>query len=494
MIGLINLNLLKLNLAKLSSRGAPRQRPTRSALLGLALDGRRLEGFQVRRVNGSVRLQPTVSASLELNLLTDDPELVGREIRNHLDRAGIRERHCSVCIPLEWTLTAHVPVPELPPEDVESFLALEAERSFPFPQENLALASSRCRGAQGGQFATLIAIPKDHLTTLQSVLKAAQLKPVSFSLGLPTMQDPSDASQEGVAALAVGGSGVQLQICAGGGVAALRTLPGALEQDGARKTPYVDVVARDLRITLGQLPGELRKSVRRLRIFGQGDDLGRFVEDLTSRAQSVGLEVESVRTCPPRVMGFEIPPGSPISPSLSLALRLLAGQPAVLEFLPPKVGRWKQVTSRYSSQKLVAAVGIAGVVLFLTAGAFLWQQWQLGRWGARWQRIRPQVTQLEDMQNKIRQFRPWFDSSFRSLSILEKITEAFPEDGSVFAKTVEIREPGVISCSGTARDQQALLKVVDQLRASQHFSTVQVDQIRGKLFTINLNWSGGSNP
>ena len=44
------------------------------------------------------------------------------------------------------------------------------------------------------------------------------------------------------------------------------------------------------------------------------------------------------------------------------------------------------------------------------------------------------------MQQQIRKFRPWFDDSFRNLTILRKITEAFPEEGDVTAKTLEIRD------------------------------------------------------
>src|SRR5262249_17952563 len=152
------------------------KRLTRSSLLGLTLDGHRLEGVVARKLDGSVRLQNSVAASLQLNLLTDAPELVGREIRNHLDKAGIRERQCAVCIPLEWALTLHVPLPDLPALDLESFLNIEAERSFPFDPDSLVIVTSKCVAANGATLASLIAIPKDHLNTLQRVFKAAQLK------------------------------------------------------------------------------------------------------------------------------------------------------------------------------------------------------------------------------------------------------------------------------------------------------------------------------
>src|SRR5204863_298637 len=82
--------------------------------LGLPLDGSRLDGVVLRRTNGSMQLLQSFSVALSLDPLTAAPELVGREIRNHLDAAGVRERQCVVCVPLKWALTAHTEMPDLP--------------------------------------------------------------------------------------------------------------------------------------------------------------------------------------------------------------------------------------------------------------------------------------------------------------------------------------------------------------------------------------------
>src|ERR1044071_3847766 len=95
-----------------------RGRRSLSSLVGISLDGHRLEAVLLRRSGDSFRVQESFSASLELNLLTNEPALVGREIRNHLDRAKIDERACAVCLPLDWALTLHVAVPSsLSPDD-----------------------------------------------------------------------------------------------------------------------------------------------------------------------------------------------------------------------------------------------------------------------------------------------------------------------------------------------------------------------------------------
>jgi hypothetical protein len=250
------------------------------------------------------------------------------------------------------------------------------------------------------------------------------------------------------------------------------------------------VVARDLRITLGQLPAELRETVRHLRVFGNGEGLDQFVDELGSRAKALGLEVELVKKYAPGDLPLTASDGT-VSSELSLAARLLAGEKVSLEFLPPKISAWKQVTARYSSGKLAFAGAAAGAVLLLVAGAFMIQQWQLSRWRSAWKTMKPRVTELENMQQEIRRFRPWFDDSFRCLSILRKLTEAFPEDGSVSATRVEIRDPGVVTCSGTARDQQALFKVVDKLKASKEISSAEVENIRGKQFALSVRWAQG---
>ena len=90
--------VIKLNLLK---------RSTPSSLLGLALDGGRLEGVVLRRSNGSLQVHQQFSAALSLDLLTNEPELVAREILNHLEAAGVKERRCVVGVPLKWAMAAH---------------------------------------------------------------------------------------------------------------------------------------------------------------------------------------------------------------------------------------------------------------------------------------------------------------------------------------------------------------------------------------------------
>jgi Tfp pilus assembly PilM family ATPase len=129
-------NILKINF---------RKRKRLTSVLGLALDGSRLDGVVLRRTNGSLQLLQSFSVTLTLDPLTAAPELVGREIRNQLDAAGVRERHCVVGVPLKWALTAHTELPPLPEADAASLLQMEAERGFPCDVATLQLAIRAAR-------------------------------------------------------------------------------------------------------------------------------------------------------------------------------------------------------------------------------------------------------------------------------------------------------------------------------------------------------------
>jgi hypothetical protein len=480
-------NILKINF---------RKRKRLASVLGLALDGDRLDGVVLRRVNGSLQLQQSFSVALTLDPLTAAPELVGREIRNQLDAAGVRERYCVLGVPLKWVLTAQTELPPLPEADAASLLQMEAERGFPTDVSTLQLASSRCPLAADKKYVLLAGIPSAHIATLEQVLAAAKLKPVSFALGIAALQPPAAENANGVLALAIGESAVSLQITCGG-VAALRALEGAIENPNGRPALLPDLVARESRITLGQLPAELRDTVKRIRIFGPRELAQQLADEMELRFEPMGLNIEIVSAYSPNEFGMQLPPEASLSAAFSLAARLLAGQSPAFEFLPPKPTTIEQFATKYSSGRLRTIGAVAAGIVAIVGGTFLVQQIELWRLRSQWSGMSAKVLELQGVQNQIRQFQPWFATSFRDLAILRQLTLAFPEDGIVTVKTIEIQEGNTVSCSGNARDNAALLATLAKLGATDGVSNLKVDLIHGKApmqFTFDFQYgNGGAN-
>lgn len=462
-------NILKINFGK------PRHP---SSLLGLSLDGGKLEAVVLRRSNGSLHVQQRISATLSLDPLTADVELAGREILNHLEAAGIRERKCVVALPLKWVLVAHTQIPKIDPADVPGFLQIEAERGFPTDIATLQVATSRMNSVSGVEHATFVGIPKSHLERLEQVLRAARLRPIRFSLGITGLEPAGNSVSAGVLALSVDEGQVGLQITAGGGVAALRALEGVIDSAGERVL-HGDLIAREARITLGQLPADLREAVKVIRIFGPRLQAEKLAAEMRTRFEPSGLKVELVSIYTRESFTKTVPADTAVSGAFSVAARHLTGCSDEFEFLPPKVSAWQRMTARYAPGRLRKAAA-AGILLLLSLGLlFGYQQWELSSLRSEWKSMEPQVNKLEGISAQISQYRPWFDLDFRCLSILRQLTRAFPEDGSVTAKTVEIRDMNAVTCTGNAENYAALIRTVHLLGTNSGISDL-VPQTRGK--------------
>lgn len=454
------------------------------SVLGLSVLDGQLRVAHVARAKSAIAPVRATNAKLSLDLLHPEAELVGRELRNHLEAAGIRERHCVVALPPGWIMTQHTRMPELSDEDLAGLLQLEAEKGFPVDPEELQIARSVHRSSESG-YVTQFAVRRDQLARLSTVLKAAGLKPVSFSLGLAAVPGAIVPTGSGCITLRIEPAGATLLISAGGGIAAFRTLEATVDSEAGEHVVNGPALARELRITFEQIPADLRRDVRVLSLRGDEAMVRQIASTLDEWARESGLTVDVANGS--RSVGGEIVE--------ELAARYLKEGRSELEFLPPRPSRWAVMRARYSSKRLATAGFAAAAAALVVAAAFGWQEYR--RWSLRteWQAMAAQVTELDGIQTSIREFRPWYDASFRNLTILKRVVECFPDNGSVTAKTFEIHGPANVSVSGTARDNASLLRTLDQLRQAKEIQAVKIEQIRGKTpaqFTFTFRWVGAS--
>jgi hypothetical protein len=442
------------------------------SLLGLTLTGNRLSFCQLARSNGTAEVLKSATIALPSDPLRGDPAAAGRLLREQLAAAGIRERHCVVALPAAWIMSQQTKTPPLSPEDLTGFLLLEAEKYFPVDPAQLQIVTSTCY-ADGATHVTQLAVRKEQVEHLAASLTAAGLKPLSFTVGLAALPGAVPAAGSGRFTIVLESADATLLVGAGGGIATLRTCE-------------VAALAREWRITFEQVPAELRAGLRELHLAGD-EYLVRPVETaLAGWARTAGLAV-----VPP--VDNKRPFGEQVAEAV--ARRLLESGATTLEFLPPRPGRLAAVLARYDSKRLALAGAGAGALAVLTLGLLGWQEFR--RWSLRseWNTMKAQVTDLTAVQSLIRDYRPWYDTSFHSLGILRGVTECFPDNGSVTAKSFALHGPASVSISGTARDNASLLRTLDQLRKTRQVQDLKIEQIRGKAplqFTLSLRWAGTS--
>jgi len=181
----------------------------------------------------------------------------------------------------------------------------------------------------------------------------------------------------------------------------------------------------------------------------------------------------------------------PAKACVAHGLSILKGRKLEVEFLPPRISPIEQFINKYLAGRFLKIGAAAGALVLLVGLLFLAQELWLIYWSKKWASVEPQVKTVEYLQQQIRKYRPWFDDSFRTLMILKRLSEAFPEEGTVSVRTIEMRDTGLVICSGTARDNASLLRVLERIRGTREIASVHVDQTRGNSpvqFTFRFEW------
>jgi hypothetical protein len=455
----------------------------------------------LRRSGGRIEVRKVLETSLSLDLLKDEPELVGREIRNCLDGERIREKRCVICLPLKWAFTFQTELPELSKSDRETFLSVQAERELPFPPQDLSISASRFETPDGAGNALVATVSKNHLAVLLKALKAAKLRPVSLTLGATTLTEKRQRSANGAVDLLVTKTGIDVAVSAGGGIVSLRTLEEVVAVEKNKQVLDVDLLARQIRVTLGRMQDELRNTVKELHIFGPLETARALAEDLRGSMANLGMSisVSDVALGAPVAGSLELDRARSLAPTaLAAAGRGLLGRTFDFEFLPPRLNRFKQMTGRLPF-RVTFWLAAAGAFLALALGiTFLIQYLYLAHLESRWQSIESSVLEVERTQEKIKKFRPWYDDSVRSLVIARSLTEAFPEEGTVWAKKMVIKPHSQfenlaeVLCMGFASGNQQWLEMLDRLRETTGIEELHFQQVQGDTplaFTLNFSWN-----
>ncbi len=399
------------------------------------------------------------TAKGELNLSGDffsvAPELIGAQLREKLNLAGMNDRNCVSTLPIGWLFTFRTEVPDLGGEDLEFFYATQAEREFPVPVEDLHITRSTFTSPEGTSYVLMAGIPVQRLTHLNKILEAAKLKPLSWSLhwgGAGFLNALPDAN---ALCLTPTSSGFDLVALSDQKLAMARSL---------NETSNAQQIAREIKISVGELPSDLQSSLKQCYYFPEQETGGEFDAALQEVADRLGLKPSTL--------------SQSNSPAFTLASDFLLDRTNPFEFLPPKVSAFQEWSQKVSTGRNKWLGGGAAAAILIISLLFFWQGQKLQSLDDEWKAMEVQVGELEELQDRIRLYRPWFDESIPTLKLIRHLTEAFPEQGEVWVKELDIREPYTVVCSGFARSNRAWLEMLEKLRTSSEVKDLAVLQVR----------------
>lgn len=458
-------------LKKLADPAELKRRFQVRSLLTLTLEAERIVASVVRSDATDVAPRAPITIAVGADEVVRQPEKAAQTVALALAEAGLRERRCVVCVPPSWALSTATDLPALELDDLRGFLEIRAEQEFSLPAGDLRLGYCVYALPDGQPRATLAVVSAKRLKAVETLVETLGRRLVSVSLALEdALADPRPTLH-----FQANGSHTDVIITGGGGaIAALRSLASPL---GTEEAPFdAGAFCREVRITLGRLPMAIRQQVVQAQFGGTLASAQRLCAEIHTDLQRMGIQSPA---CDAPLPGRSESEALGAGAAADAAGRQLRGEPVPFEFVVPEVRRWQAVLTRLDTKRHRGiAAGVVGLILLPLVIFFIRSEIE-DHLNTEWNGMRDNVSQLDALTQKIHRFRPWFDPVPETLQAVESLIAAFPDQGDVWAKSIQFTPGYHVTCTGFARSQSALVSMVDRLRARPGITGLQVPQLRG---------------
>ena len=436
-------------------------------VLGLALGEKSLMVAEVQSGDQAGVSQIAVMNYPE-GVTVQQPELLGKALADFLCEKEFSARTAIVGLPLKWLVVKPKEVPVADEATLNSLLRLQAEAEFSTELKDLVYDY-----ASGPDNSVLLmATPQRYIDSVRTICNLAKLNlaavtPSALTLG----QSTGVAVGKKVLVLSVTANASELSSQDGGLPSAIRNLRPPMPQ-----SPFVSDLRRAISALSPAAVGE-----RELVLW---DSAGIDTQGLS---QQLGMPVRQGEL---PVLGVNPPAGANgegrrFAPAVALALALLDEKPLSVDFLhsrlpPPRESR------------IPPWAAVASLVVLVVVALVLWAYIHMATRQAEFDRVKAvndanaiSAKKAADFVDKVSFAQGWHAVDPRYLACLRELTYAIPDDGTMYATNLTVKEyekpqvNGGKTVAPTPVDARTLIGALQGRASDQDHIQGLIDKLRG---------------
>jgi hypothetical protein len=462
--------------------------------LGLAFSSQSLQVAELSVAGKTCRFLRAAEFTFGAGDSLQQPAQLGKKLAQFLKANRFSARQAVLGLPAQWLMLKEVTVPPASGEALAGMLRLQAERDFSMEPEALIsdyLASPPGLAAGVAQPVVLAAALRERIEQMRQVAQAAGVKPMAITVTALALAALSPNSN----ALYFGANGAELAVRRSNGLPRLYHLASC--QGG---------------LDPAQLAGELRRALLELapgvgqaRELPVWDDLGisgGLLEKLPADARARLVPVKNFKAAAWNGMA-EVSPGA--AGGSALALCLFQPGLAGLDFLHSRLA-----VAPPSKLKGKAVWGAAaGAALLFAAGALLLDcresMEQVAQQKGQLEGLEKSAAEARNFIGRFKMAEAWYNRRPNYLACLRALTLRLPEDGSIWASSLNLREDMRVVLTGFAADEKSVLDFVDRLKKAgakpksrPEFAEIKIDHTRSAeaknseiSFSVSFVFEGG---
>jgi Tfp pilus assembly PilM family ATPase len=443
------------------------KRSRNNKVIGIALFPGSLLIAELAEMAGTCKLVASVQFDYPEGLSLERPVELGQALAKSLNKARLGSRDVVIGLPARWLITRRKEVPPAAPAIAASTLRLSAETEFSSEPRDLAIDFAGQTSAAAASEVMLIGTNREIVDRCVAFARAAgfRLHAITATGAAMASLSGSDAGKHAMV-LSLMPSGAELVVQERGVPVQLRHIALA---NGQTQDPAA--LVSELRRTLAGLPQT--SETRTLMLCGHSD----LARALPAAAQDrLGLSAKAPSLA--KVVVNTPEEAQRFAPAIAVGLTQLADAPDTVDFLHSRLA---PPPERKNRRPMVWAAMAAAVVILGVAGAFYDLQRRTAHVASIKQQLAamdPDIKKAKAAATRLGIARDWSSGKPRFLACLSTLTAVFPDEGSIWATSFNLRTDMVGQVSGKASGQPPVFALLDKLRDNKQFVDPKLVEMR----------------
>ncbi len=445
-------------------------------MLGLAIDDTGVIAAELHVRAGRAEVRRAGEFLWQDEFTPDNARELGLRFRRFLSEQGFSSRRAVVGLPAKWVLAKEILAPPAGPDTLAGVLGIQAERAFSLNAAELVFDYCGTANASEKSPVLLLAARRQIVSQIRDLAGAAGLQVRSVTVTALACSRSCAAGPGYQCGLYTRPTYCEFWSQVEGMPRSIRHVP--IVQDGAPRD-YAESLGSAVERLILLSPRDNRSQPRQITAY-DACGLSDTAVDRLSERLGPGITVHDgcARLLSRGLALPECPEGTRPVAAAAVALTAVETSGAVVDFLNPRIGR-RRTPGRRRAVVWATFVGVACVVA-LGAVAADWHgdKVAVAAYTTQLQQMGDDITAAREIVERVSYAGSWTAREPRSLDCLRELTLAFPEEPSVWVKSLRLNENGTGLLNGKARSEASFYEVHDKIRQNEVFSDVQMVHIR----------------
>ena len=465
-------------------------------ILGLAVDETGVVAAELEVRAGRPRLRRTGELSWAQEFRPENMRALGEQVRQFLRDHHFSARQAAIGLAAKWVLAKEITVPPASGEALAGMLNIQAERAFSLSAGELTF--DYCRRAETpekGQV-LLLAAQRQLVQQIGELARAAGLQVRSITVSALALCTAGAAGQEPGYGLYVRPTYCEFWCRRDGASQFISHVPLS-SHDGSADSHRELLIPTLRRALLLSSPRDAAPSCC-ITAYGAcrppDDGVAPLHEQLAPEFTVVDGSAALLSQVLDSTDGQQEMPA--VAGAAVALTAVQAGGPAV-DFLNSKLARHRAPVRK---RMMVWAAIIGGAFLIAVGGLLAdWRRNSLdvAAYTKQLEEMGGEITAAREVVDRVSYARSWTSQQPQFLECLRQLTEAFPEEPRVWAKSLRLSEAGVGALIGKTDREDSFYKFLDTLKENKAFAEVKMVYLRDegrnsreKEFAIHFKFAG----